>query len=107
MSRTAAFLTHPVVVSAVDVSRHSEVSDLNQKPVPHQAVASCQVSVHKVLRRQVHHACCDLSGYVQHLGQTQLPVRLQRLSVNQDHRVGTVSSVRKKNNRKEIWEVSS
>lgn len=99
MTCTATFPTHPVVVSAVDVSRHSEVSDLDQKPVPHQAVACCQVSVHKVLRRQVHHACCDLSGYVQHLGQTQLPVRLQWLSINQDHRVGTVSSVRKEMDR--------
>lgn len=92
-----AISTHPVVVSAVDVSGHAEVSDLHQQPVPHQAVACRQVSVHKVLRRQVHHARCDLSGDVQHLGQTQLPVRLQRLAVDQDHGVRAVSSVRKPN----------
>ena len=84
--------SYPVVVAAVDVPGHAEVSDLHQQAVAHQAVACCQVSVHKVLRPQVHHARGDLRGDVQHLRQTQLPVGLQRLAVHQDHGVRTVGS---------------
>lgn len=87
--------TYPIVVSAVDVSWHSEVSDFHEQPVAHQAVACRQVTVHKVLRRQVDHPWGDLSGYVQHLRQTQFPIGLQWLSVNQDHCIWTMSSGRK------------
>lgn len=85
--------SYPIVVSAVDVSWHSEVSNFHEQPVAHQAVACRQVTVHKVLRRQVDHPWCDLSGYVQHLRQTQFPIGLKWLSVNQDHCIWTVSSV--------------
>lgn len=40
---------YPVVVAAVDVPGHAEVSNLNQEAVPHQAIAGCQISVHEVL----------------------------------------------------------
>lgn len=84
--------TYPVVICAVDVSGHAKVSYLHQEAVPHQTVPGGQVAVDKVLGGQVDHAGSDLTGYVQHLGQTQLPVGLQRLSVHQDHGVRPVGS---------------
>lgn len=53
----------------------------------------CQVAVHKVLRRQVHHARCDLLGDVQHLGLGQLH-RPGVLALGHQHGVGTVSPAR-------------
>lgn len=47
---------YPVVVTAVDVPGHAEVSNLHQQAVAHQAVAGSQISVHKVLGGQVNHA---------------------------------------------------
>lgn len=52
-----------------------------------------QVSVHKVLRRQVHHARRDLLGNVQHLGLRQLH-RPGGLALCHQHGVGTMSPVR-------------
>lgn len=91
-SRTTLAEAYPVVVAAVDVPGHAKVSNLDQKAVADQAVAGCQISVHKVLRAQVHHARGNLSGNVQHLGKAQLPVGLQRLAVDQDHGVRAVGS---------------
>ena len=48
--------THPVVICAVDVSGHAEVSDLDHQALAHQTVAGCQVTVDEVQRRQVDHA---------------------------------------------------
>ena len=64
--------THPVVVSAVHVPGHPEVPDFHQEVLTDQAVPSGQISVHKVLGRQVDHARCYLLGDVQHLGLRQL-----------------------------------
>lgn len=86
--------SYPIVIRAVDVSRHSEVADFHQQAVAHQAVSCCQVTVDEVLRPQVDHPWCDLSGYMQHLRQTQFSVGLKRLTINQYHCVWTVSSVR-------------
>lgn len=84
--------SYPVVVTAVDVPGHAEVSDLDQKAVAHQAVAGCQISVNKVLGGQVHHAWGNLGCDVQHLGKAQFAVGLQWLAVHQDHGVWTVCS---------------
>ena len=48
--------------------------------------------MHKVLGGQVDHPGGDLAGNVEHLGQAQLPVGLQGLSVNQDQGVRPVGS---------------
>lgn len=84
--------THPIVIWTVNISGHPEVSDLHQQPVPHEAVAGGQVTVHKMLRRQVDHPCRYLRADVKHLREAELSVRLNRLTVHQDHGVGTVSS---------------
>lgn len=62
--------SYPVIICAVNVSGHAKVSYLHQKTIPHQTVPGCQITVHKVLRRQVDHPRCNLTGYVKHLGQT-------------------------------------
>lgn len=41
--------SYPVVVAAVDVSGHAEISNLDQQAIAHQAIAGCQISVDKVL----------------------------------------------------------
>ncbi|TNN70145.1 hypothetical protein EYF80_019646 [Liparis tanakae] len=84
--------SYPVVVTAVDVPGHAEVSNLDQQAVAHKAITGCQISVDKVLGAQVDHARGDLGGDVQHLGKAQLSVGLQRLSVHQDHGVWAVGS---------------
>lgn len=81
---------YPVVVGAVDVPGHAEVSDLHQQVGPDQAVAGGQVPVHEVLGGQVDHARGDLAGDVQHLGEPQLAFRLARLPVHEDHGVWPV-----------------
>lgn len=83
---------HPVIIGAVNVSGHAKVSYFDQESISHQAVPGCQIPVNKVLRRQVDHACRDLTGYPQHLGQTQLAVVLQRLSIDQYHGIWSVGS---------------
>lgn len=83
--------THPIVVCAVDVSGHAEVSDLHHQALAHQTVAGCQVAVDEVQRRQVDHARGDLGGDVQHLRQRQLTQR-GHLRLLQDTSVRTVSS---------------
>lgn len=76
---------YPVVVGAVDVPGHAEVSDLHQQVGPHQAVPGGQVPVYEVLGGQVDHARGDLAGDVQHLGEPQLAFRLAWLPVYKDH----------------------
>lgn len=83
--------THPIVVCAVDVSGHAEVSDLHHQALAHQAVAGCQVAVDEVQRRQVDHARGDLGGDVQHLRQRQL-TQWGHLRLLQDTSVRAVSS---------------
>lgn len=68
--------THPVVVGAVHVPGHPEVPDFHQEVLANQAVAGGQISVHKVLGRQVDHSCCYLLGNVQHLGLGELRRRV-------------------------------
>lgn len=63
---------HPVVICAVHISGHAEVSDLHEQVLPHQAVACGQISVNEMLRSQIHHAGCDLLSNVQHLRLSQL-----------------------------------
>lgn len=84
--------SHPVIICAVNVSGHAEVSNFDKKSIPHQAVPGRQITVNKVLRGQVDHACCNLTGYMKHLGQTQLAIVLQRQSINQYHGVWSVGS---------------
>lgn len=74
--------TYPVVITAVDVPGHAEISNLDQKAVANQAIAGCEISVDKVLRGQVDHAGGNLGSDVQHLGKAQFPVGLQRLAVD-------------------------
>lgn len=83
--------THPIVICAVDVSRHAKVPNFNHELLPHQTVASSQVPVDKVQGRQVDHPRRDLSGDVKHLLQRERPQRRQ-LGLLQDVSVGTVSS---------------
>lgn len=102
--------SYPVVVAAVDIPGHAEVSNLDQQAVAHQAVAGCQISVDKVLWGQVDHAWGNLAGDVQHLGKAQLSVGLQRLAIYQDHGIWAVGSglpekkkeKEKKNQQKEL-----
>lgn len=84
--------SYPVIICAVNVSGHSEVSYFNQETIPHQTVSCCQVTVHKVLGCQVDHSCSDLTRYVKHLGKTQLPVALQSLSIHQNRGVWPMGS---------------
>lgn len=84
---------YPVVVSAVDIPGHAEVSDLHQQVGSDQAVPGGQVPVHEVLRGQIHHARGDLAGDVQHLGEPQLAFRLAWLPVHKDHRIWPVGPV--------------
>ena len=84
--------SYPVIICAVNVSGHSKVSNFHQKAIPHQAVPRCQIPMHKVLRCQVDHPSCDLTGYMEHLGESQLSVGLQRLTIHQDHGVWSVGS---------------
>lgn len=83
--------THPVVVCAVDVSRHAEVPDLDHQALSHQTVAGRQVAVDKVQRCQVDHARGDLGGDLQHLRQSELTQR-GHLGLLQDTSIGAVSS---------------
>lgn len=85
-------ITHPVIICAVNVSGHAEVPYFYEKSISHQAVPGCQITVNKMLRGQVDHACCNLAGYVKHLGQTQLPIVLQGLSINQYHGIWSMGS---------------
>lgn len=93
MNQTIPADAYPVVVTAVDVPGHAEVSNLHQQAVAHQAVAGSQISVHKVLGGQVNHAWGNLGGNVQHLGKAQLSVGLQWLAIYQDHGIWAVGSV--------------
>ena len=70
--REGSVLSYSVVVRAVHISGHAEVSDLDQQVLPHQTVPGGQVPVDKVLGGQVDHAGCDLLGDVQHLRLGQL-----------------------------------
>lgn len=54
-----------VVVAAVQVSAHPEVSDLDGEASVQQAVPGGQVTVHKVQRRQVFHPRGDLHRHVE------------------------------------------
>lgn len=72
----AGTATHPIVVGAVHIPRHPEVPNFHQQVLSHQAVPGGQVTVHKVLGRQVDHACCDLLSDVQHLRLRQLSGRV-------------------------------
>lgn len=58
----------PVVIPTVKVPAHAKVCNLDGVAVPHQAVASCQIPVHKVQRCQVLHPRGDLGGHVQQVG---------------------------------------
>lgn len=84
---------YPVVVGAVDVSGHAEVSDLHQQVGSNQAVPGGQVAMHKVLGGQVHHAGGDLTGNVEHLGEPQLAFRLAWLPIHKDHRIWPMGPV--------------
>lgn len=84
--------THSVVVCAVDVPGHAEISDLDQQVFPDQAVPGGQVPVDKVLGGQVDHAGGDLLGDVQHLGLGELH-RDAVLAIHDEHGVGTVGPV--------------
>lgn len=84
---------YPVVVGAVDVSGHAEVSDLHQQVGSNQAVPGGQVAMHKVLGGEVHHAGGDLAGDVEHLGEPQLAFRLAWLPIHKDHRIWPVGPV--------------
>lgn len=83
--------TYPIVVRAVDVPRHAEVSDLHHQALAHQAVARGQVAVDEVQRRQVDHARGDLRRDVQHLRHRELAQR-GHLGLLQDTGVRAVSS---------------
>lgn len=85
---------YPVVIGAVDVSGHAEVSDLHQQIGSDQAVPGGQVPVHKVLGSQVHHARGNLAGDVEHLGESQLAFRLARLPIHEDHSIWPMGPVR-------------
>lgn len=63
---------YPIVVGAVNVSRHAKVPDFHHQAVPHQAVAGGQVPVDEVLGGQIDHARGDLRGDLQHFAQGQL-----------------------------------
>ena len=76
---------YPVVIGAVDISGHAEVSNLHQQVGSNQAVPGGEVPVHEVLGGQVHHAGGDLTGDVEHLGEPQLAFRLARLPIHKDH----------------------
>lgn len=89
--------THPVVVHAVDVPGHSEVSNLHQEAISHQAVACGQVTVHKVLWRQIHHTSCNLCSNMQHLRETKFAVALHRMAIHQDGGVWTMSPGEQRN----------
>lgn len=54
-----------VVVAAVQVSAHPEVSDLDGEASVQQAVPGGQVTVHKVQRGQVFHPRGDLHRHVE------------------------------------------
>lgn len=82
--------THPIIIRAVDVPGHSEVSDLHHQALPDQAVAGRQVTVDKVQGGQVDHARGDLGGDVQHLRQREL-TQQGHLGLLQDASVGAVS----------------
>jgi len=71
-----AFPSHPtygqygssldtVVIPTVKIPAHAKVRNLDGVVVPHQAVASCQISVHKIQRCQVLHSRGNLGGHVQ------------------------------------------
>jgi len=51
-----------VVVARVDVATHSEVGDFHAEIVTDQAVATGQIAVDEVLRREVSHSVGDLLG---------------------------------------------
>lgn len=83
--------TYPIVICAVDVSGHAEVSDFDHQAFPHQAIAGRQVAVDEVQRCQVDHARGNLGGDVQHLRQSELTQR-GHLRLLQDTSVGAMSS---------------
>lgn len=58
----------PVVIPTVEIPAHAKVCNLDGVVVPHQAVASCQVSVHKIQRCQILHSRGNLGGHVQQVG---------------------------------------
>lgn len=87
----AGAATYPVVVGAVHVPGHAEVPNFHQQVLPHQAVPGGQVTVHKVLGRQVDHACCNLLCDMQHLRLRQLA---GRVALCHQHRIRPMCPVR-------------
>lgn len=53
----------PVVVSSVEIPTHAKISNLYGVILTHQAVARCQIPVHKVERGQVLHTRCNLHSH--------------------------------------------
>lgn len=92
---------YPIVICAVDVAGHAEVSNLDHQALPHQTVAGCQVPVDKVQGCQVDHARGDLGGDVQHLRQSELTQR-GHLGLLQDTSIGAVSAKRDRGHTKEF-----
>lgn len=86
----AGAATHPIVVGAVHVPGHAEVPNFHQQVLPHQAVPGGQVTVYKVLGRQVDHAGCNLLSDVKHLRLRQLS---GRVALCHQHRVRPVCPV--------------
>lgn len=56
--------SYPVIICAVNVSGHAEVSYFHKKAVSYKAVPGGKISVYKVLGCQVDHPSCNLTGYV-------------------------------------------
>lgn len=52
--------------------------------------------MHKVLGGQVHHARGYLTGDVEHLRESQLPLGLTWLAIHEDHRIWPMGPVRRK-----------
>lgn len=51
---------YPVIIARINVPRHSEVRNLDYESIADKTVSCCEISVHKMLRRQIHHAVRDL-----------------------------------------------
>ncbi len=85
---------YPVVISAVNVSRHPKVPDLHHLTVSNQTVPGGQVSVDEMKGSEVHHARGNLSCEVEHLRKSQL-THQRNLHLIQDTSIWTVSPVQK------------
>lgn len=62
---------YTVIVGAVDIPAHAEITNLDHQSLAHQTVSCGQVPVHKMKTCQVHHPRSDLASHGQQLPQTQ------------------------------------